>query len=368
MGTENNYEIGYETLLSDFRRYQKQTPKGVSLQNKRNKTIVLKFKVNGKDKSKGCNCTFTLDGMVDALKKSHKVAEALKSFTSETEFWQWYDDEILDKSVITNDVITFGEAIAKVEDNFWSRPDRRKRDRDKNNPSDQSSWYDTYGRFYKHLPQDKNVNLPDIQKVIEKWKKGTKTYKGVICAMKRLLCYTKNQDAIEALNEVDVTQTKYKDLQTVTLQAFLDWKVETLEKATESISDSKLNSYRAWMWVFSMQVVYGLRIHEVFAIKNLTEPYKTKDGVAIPALNDPDNVDNLIVITGLTEINTTIKTGYRIARPIIPPKYPDLLEKLEIKKALIPSSQPKAKTAKGLTNFYNSDLAPNQRKIKTSII
>ena len=70
MGTDYNHEIGYETLQKDFQRYQryqKQTPKGVSLQNKRNKTIILKFKVNGKAKSKGCNCTFTLDGMVEAL-------------------------------------------------------------------------------------------------------------------------------------------------------------------------------------------------------------------------------------------------------------------------------------------------------------
>ena len=60
LGTDYNYEIGYETLQKDFKRYQKETPKGVSLQNKRNKTIILKFKINGKPKSKGCNCAFTL--------------------------------------------------------------------------------------------------------------------------------------------------------------------------------------------------------------------------------------------------------------------------------------------------------------------
>jgi hypothetical protein len=74
MGTDYNHEIGYETLQKDFRRYQKETPRGVSLQNRRNKTIILKFKVNGQSKSKGCNCTFTLDGMVEALRKSKLVA------------------------------------------------------------------------------------------------------------------------------------------------------------------------------------------------------------------------------------------------------------------------------------------------------
>jgi integrase len=362
MGTGNNYEIGYETLLSDFKRYQKQTPKGVSLQNKRNKTIILKFKVNGRDKSKGCNCTFTLDGMVDALKKSNKVAEALKSFTSETEFWSWYDEEILDKNKITNDLITFAEAIAKVEDDFWSRPDRRRRDRSKDNPSDQSSWHDTYGRFYRHLSQDKNANLPDIQNVIEKWKKGTKTYKGAVCAMKRLLRYTKNQDIINALNELDVTQTKYKDLQAITLKDFLNWRDETLGITASLHPSVQLDVRKAWLWVFSVQVVYGLRIHEVFAIKNLTEPYKAKDGVIIPALNNPDNTDNLIVITGLTEINTTTKTGYRIARPIIPPKYPDLLERLEIKIPLLPINRPKSTSFDTIRKFYCNKATEQLRR------
>ncbi|NJO97457.1 MAG: hypothetical protein HC764_16825 [Pleurocapsa sp. CRU_1_2] len=135
MGTDYNHEIGYETLQKDFRRYQKETPKGVSLQNKRNKTIVLKFKINDQEKSKGCNCTFTLDGMVDALSKAHKVAEKLKTCSSIVEFDKWYEGAILEKNKIVDDNLTFAEAIAKVEADFWSRPDRRKRKRDKNNPS-----------------------------------------------------------------------------------------------------------------------------------------------------------------------------------------------------------------------------------------
>jgi hypothetical protein len=46
---------GYPELFTDFERYQKQTPKGVSLQNKRNQTILLRFKVNGNAKAMGCN-------------------------------------------------------------------------------------------------------------------------------------------------------------------------------------------------------------------------------------------------------------------------------------------------------------------------
>ena len=80
---ENNYPIGYETLLADFKRYQKQTPKGISMARK-NGNIYLKFKVGDKSRNEyGCNCTFTLDGMVSALSKAKKISEALKIFMSE---------------------------------------------------------------------------------------------------------------------------------------------------------------------------------------------------------------------------------------------------------------------------------------------
>jgi hypothetical protein len=56
-----------------------------------------------------------MQGITDALRKAHLVASALQSFSSESRFLVWYDDVILDKNFIKNDLITFGEAIAKVE-------------------------------------------------------------------------------------------------------------------------------------------------------------------------------------------------------------------------------------------------------------
>jgi integrase len=352
MGTKYNYEIGYEQLIKDFQSYQKQTPKGVSLQNKRNKTIVLKFKLNDAPKSKGCNCTFTIDGMIDAVKKARKVAEAIKTIDSETEFWQWYDKEILEKNQIENDLVTFEVAIAKVEDDFWSRPDRRKRKRDKNNPSDLSSWNDTYGRFYEHLPLNKVINLDDVMTVINKWDKGTKTYKGVASAMKYLARMNKQKAILDELNELNVTQTKYKDLKSIALNEFLEWRDKTLGITTELHPNAHLDVRKAWLWIFSTQVVYGLRIHEVFAIRNLHEPFKTKDGVTIPALSDKNNKDNLIVIGAYTNLGTTTKTNYRLARPNIPPKYPDLLERLEIKASLVPDNKSESENYDTIRKFY----------------
>ena len=54
-----------------------------------------------------------MQGITDALRKTHLVASALESFSSETQFLAWYDDVILEKNVIKNDLMTFGEGDSK---------------------------------------------------------------------------------------------------------------------------------------------------------------------------------------------------------------------------------------------------------------
>ena len=352
MSKNYEYEIGYETLQKDFERYQKQTPRGVGM-TKKGQNIYLQFKTpNTARKQYACGCSFTLDGMVDALRKSNKVSEALKSFTSESEFWQWYDKEIKEENQLANDQITFAEAIALVEEDFWSRPSRTKRKRDRNNVSDQSSWNRTYGCFYKLLPQDKKINLDDIMKTIEIQKKGTRNYKYVVFALKKLARVNKRLNILSELDNINTIQTEIADLQTVKLAQFLDWRDKTLGIGEELHNNVNLELRKAWLWVFSMQVVYGLRINEVFAVKNLTESYMTKDGESIAALNDSDNTSNLLYIGDKTNLGTTVKTGYRIARPLIPPKYPDLLERLEIKTPLLPVNKPNNSCSDSIRRFH----------------
>ena len=354
MSKDYNYEVGYETLQKEWEIQLKRTPRGVSLAKKKS-GIYLQFKTSSQPRKQyACACSFSIDGMHEAVRKSHLVKAKLTSMTSETEFWDWYKKEIEEESRLVDDTVTFKEAIAKVEDDYWSKPDRRRQPRDKNNPSHQSSWYDTYYRFYKHLPSDKNLNLKDIQSVISNWKKGTKTYKGVVSAMKKLAEMNRRKDIHEELSVLDVTQVKYKEMSNATLKDFLAWRDEALGTTQELHPNCHLDVRKAWLWVFSIQVVYGLRIHEVFAIANATKSYTTKDGVLIPALNDSSNTDNIIVLQGKTLIDTTTKTGYRLARPIIPPKYPNLLEILDIKNPLIPNNEPKDSSSKALVNFYNN--------------
>ena len=352
MSKDYNHEVGYEGLRDDFRRYQKQTPRGVTLVKSAN-SISLQFKVGSKSRSKyGCNCSFTLDGMVNALSKANKVAEALKAFTSEAEFWDWYKKEILEENKIENDLLTFKEAIELIEDDFWSRTDRRRQKRSKSNPSDLSSWNDTYNRFYKHLPQDKAVNQKDILETLKQWNKGTKSHKSATSVFKKLARVANKKSIIEALDNLDVTQTEFTELQSATLSDFLQWRDKALGITEELSTRCNLDSRKSWLWAFSMQVVYGLRIHEVFAIQNLTESFTMKDGVVIPALNNEFNTDNLLVIGKLTNIKTKTKTCERLARPLLPNKYPELIELLEIKKPLLPENKPKGNNSDRFERFY----------------
>ena len=357
-----NYEIGYETLQSEWKIQCKRTPRGVTLVKGGN-NIYLQFKTPNTTRSKyKCACTFSIDGMHEAVRKSYLVKAKLKSLTSETEFWEWYKKEIEEESRLVDDQITFAEAIKKVEDDFWSRPSRTKRKRDKTNPSDLSSWRETYGRFYSYLSPEENINLKTIIQATEKQQKGSRSYKYSVSAMKKLCRLNKKQSLLDSLQELDTTQTEFKDLQTVTLDDFLNWRKEAIGETSELHGNVDTKVRRAWLWVFSMQVVYGLRIHEVFAVANLNKSFTTKDGVTIPALASPDNKENLIVINDKTELGTTTKTGYRLARPNIPPKYPDLIEMLNIKFPLLPGNKPRSKKYDKIRKFYCNKATEQLRR------
>lgn len=343
----NKYSIGFESLLRDFKHYQKQAPKGVTLARK-SSSIYLHFRTPNRERTQySCNCDFTLDGMSQALGKAHRVAEALKSFDNESEFWEWYDREIREESQLEDDLITFSEAITIVEEDFWARPSRTGRKRDKDNPSDQASWRDTYGRFYKHLPQADVVNLKSIMGTINRWHQGSKTYKGVVSAMKRLARMANKRKILEVLESLNVTQTEYKDLQSIDLEEFLEWREAVLTNKHPNVN---LEARRAWLWVFSVQVVYGLRIHEVFAIQNLNSPFVTVDRVTIESLTSSSNF--LLVIGELTALGTTTKTNYRLSRPFVPPSHPDLIETLDIKKPLLPGNKPRSSDPVRIVRFY----------------
>jgi integrase len=286
------------------------------------------------------------------MSKAHKVAGKLKESSSETEFWQWYDSTIKQSVNLKDDQLTFAQAIAVVEEDFWSRLSRTRRKRDRINPSDLSSWNDVYGSFYKYLPQDKVVNFPDVEAVILRWEKGSGRYSNGVSAMKRLARLANNDNLLDSLSKLDTAQSVFQALQAVTMEDFLGWRDKTLGTTASLYLSADLEVRKAWLWVFSMQVVYGLRISETIAIQNLEKPYITKDGVSIPALSDPNNTGNLIYIGEKTILGTTTKTSSRICRPIIPPSCPNLIELLEIKIPLVPTSRPRSTNPDTVRRFW----------------
>lgn len=339
LSTSADYLIGYERILDYFKQAQKECPKGVGLKKDtkaKGSYVTLQFKLGDKRVNKPCGCYLTMQGITDALKKAHLVANALESFSSETQFLLWYDDVILEKNIIKNDLMTFSEAIARVEKEYWEGRTKRRQQRDRSNISQQRSWDVVYGSYYKLLPQNTNVNLSDILSVVNGKKQGTKCFKNCLCAMKKLAETVNNIDLLSRLKEINGTQTVFRDdLQSISIDEFLELRDDILNIPDDD-KRYHLESRKRWLWVFSMQAVYGFRVHEVFAIQNIDKPFTTTDGVTLPALNQPSNKKMIAVVGDRTLLDTTTKTGYRLCVPMLPPTYPDLLERLEIKSGQLP--------------------------------
>ncbi len=249
MSKDYNYETRYETLQKDWETYSKQTPRGVTLVKSGN-NIYLQFKTPNTSRSKyKCNCRLSTEGMIDAVRKAHRVKEKLSNLSSEVEFWNWYKKEIEEESQLVDDRLTFEIAIEKVIEDFWGRLDRRKEQRVRGDASHESSLRDTYVKFYKFLPQEKLVNLKDIEGVINRWRIGTKTYKGAVSAMKKLAEMNRRRDILDALEALNTVQTEFMDLQSINLEEFLEWRNKVLGVTTSLHPNARLDVRKAWLWV-----------------------------------------------------------------------------------------------------------------------
>ncbi|WP_041619182.1 hypothetical protein [Stanieria cyanosphaera] len=174
----------------------------------------------------------------------------------------------------------------------------------------------------------------------------------------------KREDILKGLESIDTEQIEFQELQTVELEEFLAWRDKVLGITSSLHFNADLEIRERWLWVFSTQIVYGLRLSEVFAIQNLDKPFVTKDKRTIPALSDPENTDNLIYIGEKTNLGTKVKTGSRLARPFIPPKYPNLIEMLNIKTPALPTNRPRSDRPETIAGFYAAEA--RKRLIKWS--
>jgi hypothetical protein len=114
-----------------------------------------------------------------------------------------------------------------------------------------------------------------------------------------------------------------------------------------------------------MAVIYGLRPSEIAAALNLDKPY-TKDGVTIPAINNPNNKELLLVLDDFTNIGTTIKTGARICKPFCTNK--QILEQLQIQKVSLPIYTPKpGSKPESICNGFSNSFRKNLKRWKCPV-
>ncbi|MBD2546917.1 MULTISPECIES: hypothetical protein [Planktothricoides] len=145
----------YHKLVTELGDYS------VGLKLERNKYIRLQFidPATGKRTNKACDCnSFTTDNVISAYQKAIKVHNALQTFTKASEFWEWYDREILGENKITNDLITYREIFQDIENEYFRgnhRNTKRKRTRDTNQMgriSDHASFHSNYGYIFAKFP------------------------------------------------------------------------------------------------------------------------------------------------------------------------------------------------------------------------
>jgi hypothetical protein len=189
-----------------------------------------------------------------------------------------------------------------------------------------------YGRFYALLPQNKLFNTQDLLDALATKERGTKVYGDCLYAFRKLAAIAEHSGAIAALGKIKHVQVKFAQLQNAELDSFLMWMLQCRLSASERYLEQR----NRWLWVYAMQLVYGFRVSEVFAIANLDKPFRTKDGVTIPALRDVDNERMIAVVGEVTTAGTTTKTGYRLAVPMLPPSHPNLIDELNIRGGLPP--------------------------------
>jgi hypothetical protein len=357
--SEGNVYTGYSDLMTFFKSQQSLTPKGVSLKLERNKYLLLQFvhPDTGKRSPKPCNVKFTYEGIVLAVSKAHKVAESLNTFKVASEFWSWYDSEILEINSIENDLVTYRDIFTQIETEYFNgRHKNTKNKRSKDNPSDVSNFNRGYGRIFKKFPNlDSYPNWAEIKSVLFSWKQGSNQFEKSHDVLKRICEMSANsKELLAKLEQIDDEQYDFKELQSISLNEFLNWYDSSYSEIPHLRNKNHRNARQSWLWVCSMCVLYGLRPSEIAAAKNLTEAV-TIDGVHFKAISDKTNKDLLLVLGDYTYFGASIKTGGRICIPMVTDK--KLIERLHIQLPSLPIYTPEPHSKpESICNGFNNQF------------
>ena len=363
--------VDHELVRTYLKACQKSTPKGVRITQVRGR-LFLRFKTATKsgNSDNSCNEDFTRDGCVNALAKALATAEALRNMDSESEFWKWYEVEIKGVRPLENDIITIGEAIEIVKKNYLSGYDKCGRDRsdEKLRTNTLSIYNKTYGSHHKKLnPKLRLTGENIISELTCNWGQlivsisGSQTlcskgFKNAYTGVLKLLRDTRLDGELTKVTKHfgTIRIVKKQEQQSIDIETFLDFRARVLGLNGYKLTKAQLNnieSRKSWFKAICFNLLYGFRCSEFKAIRNLDEPVQLGKRL-VKALHDPTNDENIVIIgDGFWVTDTseekhwiTIKTGNRIARPMLHPDYPNLIELLGIKDpdVKIPECTPEA--------------------------
>ncbi|MGK7945725.1 MAG: hypothetical protein AB4058_14785 [Microcystaceae cyanobacterium] len=330
------------SLLAFYHRKRKEYPKGVAPKLQKDKHLLLQFKdpITGKRTTKGCNVEFTETGIILAVRKAHKIAEKLQTVVKASDFWEWYDREILEKHYIKNDLKTYRVIFQQIENEYFNGYNKNtKRKRSKDIPNDVHAFSGYYQSVFNRFESlDTYPCWNDFKSVLFTWKQGTKSFTDAHSVLTKIAKYCHNKDELlEQLDSIERRQTEFRDKQSISLKEFLEWHDKVKSELPSIMTERVREARESWLWVASMCVIYGLRPSEVAASLNLTQSV-TVDKVIIPALSNPNNKDLLLYLGDFTFFGTTIKTGKRLCKPVNTNR--EMIDRLGIRNPLLPTYSP----------------------------
>ena len=374
-GNNGQFET-YEDIMVTWASCKSQWPKGVKGKLEDGKRISLQFvdPTTNKRVAKATGCDLTTRGILQAIEKAHKVADALKRFDTTTEFWDWYNTEITGKKQLENDLRTYRQIFQEIEDEYFSGRHRntgRKRSRDIS--SDVKSFYGTKKVYFKRFQNwDKYLEWDDFQKALFDYPKtpqGSKFFKDSLGVYKNIAEKGNAKSILAKLNKIDGNQTIFRENQSIDLDTFLMKYHEQYEIASKTKHSYQKSGKLGWLWVAAMCIMYGLRPSEIAAAQNLNTPctviekrgkleylpiYDPKQGDAYYAISDPQNKSLDLVLGEFTYFEASIKTGGRVCYPIPSSK---LQEGLKLQQPHLPIT--KSKNPDGFSDNFSKWIERN---------
>ncbi len=341
-----------------------QMPKGFSFAIKDNKYLCLQW-VNpftGTRGTKSACVPFDESGVYQARDKAWKIKEALDKLKTVSDFDEWYKQEIEGSNELVNDLKTYREIIQELECEYFSGVNiHTKRSRSRDILNDVRTWKRGSLHYYNKISDwDKYPNWDEMKKIIFTYDQGCSSFKKCYYKLRMIAEKSANKkQLLEYFSEIYPTQTIFKETQSCSWDEFLQWREMMLNK--EMRNSRSIKARKNWLWATGMCILYALRPSEIAAAINLDKPY-TKDGVTIPAINDPNNKTMLLVLGHYTYFGTSIKTGERICKPVTTKN--ELLELLRIRDIGLheykpcPDSDPESICA-GFNNTHSGYLNNN---------